>query len=124
METLLQERERRVETAVTMGTPDTVPWVPMVSGFYMLGYGVSFYDFMKEALKDTPDTNFRIPGGIKLVRVNPYTGRPSSPSDKAVIIEALKPDFEFNNRQRTIGEGGGVAPVSSEGGSIQIGGEY
>ncbi len=83
-----------------------------------------FYDFMKEALKDTPDTNFRIPGGIKLVRVNPYTGRPSSPSDKAVIIEALKPDFEFNNRQRTIGEGSGVAPVSSEGGSIQIGGEY
>ena len=83
-----------------------------------------FYDFMKEALKGTPDTSFRIPGGIKLVRVNPYTGRPSSPSDKTVIIEALKPDFEFNNRQRTIGEGSGMAPVSNEGGSIQVGGEY
>ncbi|MBQ9032992.1 MAG: hypothetical protein IJ106_16320, partial [Parasporobacterium sp.] len=44
-ESLLQERENRVETAATMGIPDTVPWVPMVSGFYMLGYQVSFYDF-------------------------------------------------------------------------------
>ena len=47
-ESLLQERENRVETAATMGIPDTVPWVPMVSGFYMLGYQVSFYDFMKD----------------------------------------------------------------------------
>lgn len=45
---LLAEREERVETAVTMGIPDQVPWVPMVSGFYMLGYGYSFYDFMKD----------------------------------------------------------------------------
>ena len=47
-EQLLKEREERVETAVTMGVPDRVPWVPMVSGFYMLGYQVSFYDFMKD----------------------------------------------------------------------------
>ena len=47
-EQLLKEREERVETAATMGIPDRVPWVPMVSGFYMLGYQVSFYDFMKD----------------------------------------------------------------------------
>ena len=31
-EQLLKEREERVETAVTMGIPDRVPWVQMVSG--------------------------------------------------------------------------------------------
>lgn len=82
-----------------------------------------FYDFMQEALKDTPNTNFRIPAGIKLVRVNPNTGKPSSPSDSTVIIEALKPDFDFDNRQRVIG-GDDSAVVGSEGSSLQIGGEY
>lgn len=82
-----------------------------------------FYDFMQEALKDTPNTNFRIPAGIKLVRVNPQTGKPSSPSDTTVITEALKPDFDFYNRQRVIG-GSDSAVVGSEGSSLQMGGEY
>ena len=82
-----------------------------------------FYDFMQEALKDTPNTNFRIPAGIKLVRVNPQTGKPSSPSDPTVIIEALKPDFDFYNRQRVIGGDDSVV-VGAEGSSIQMGGEY
>ena len=30
-EQLLKERDERVETAATMGIPDRVPWVPMVS---------------------------------------------------------------------------------------------
>ena len=82
-----------------------------------------FYDFMQEALKDTPNTNFRIPAGIKLVRVNPQTGKPSSPSDTTVIIEALKPDFDFYNRQKVIGGSDSVV-VGSEGSSLQMGGEY
>lgn len=84
-----------------------------------------FYDFMKEALKDTPDTSFRIPAGIKLVRVNPETGKPSAPGDRVVITEALKPDFDFNNRQRVIGDGDSfVAGPEQDNSSLQIGGEY
>lgn len=63
-----------------------------------------FYDIMKEALKDTADEPFRIPQGIKLVRINHKTGKPASPDDASVIFEALKPDFDFNsNKQRIIG---------------------
>ena len=84
-----------------------------------------FYDFMKDALKDTPDTSFRIPAGIKLVRVNPYTGKPSAPGDNASIIEAVKPDFEFNNRQRVIGDDDAVVVgPENENSSLQLGGEY
>ena len=84
-----------------------------------------FYDFMKEALKDAPDTSFRIPAGIKLVRVNPQTGKPSAPGDTVVITEALKPDFDFNNRQRVIGDGDSlVAGPEQDDSSLQIGGEY
>lgn len=84
-----------------------------------------FYDFMAEALKNTPDTNFRIPEGIKLVRVNPQTGKPSSPSDSTVIIEALKPDFEFNNKQRVIGDDDdNIAGPEDDDSAVQMGGEY
>lgn len=65
-----------------------------------------FYDFMKTALKDSPNHDFRIPKGIRFVRVNPQTGKPATLDDKVVIIEALKPDFDFNNNQRVIGDGG------------------
>lgn len=85
-----------------------------------------FYDFMQEALKDVPDTSFRIPAGIKLVRVNPQTGRPSALGDATVITEAVKPDFDFNNRQRQIGNDDN--PMAStdqeENRGLQIGGEY
>lgn len=84
-----------------------------------------FYDFMKEALQGTPDTSFRIPAGIKLVRVNPQTGKPSAPGDSVVITEALKPDFDFNNRQRVIGDSGSlIAGPEQDNSSLQIGGEY
>lgn len=84
-----------------------------------------FYDFMKEALQDTPDTSFRIPAGIKLVRVNPQTGKPSAPGDSVVITEALKPDFDFNNRQRVIGDSDSlIAGPEQDNSSLQIGGEY
>lgn len=84
-----------------------------------------FYDFMAEALQGTPDTNFRIPEGIKLVRVNPYSGHPSAPGDTVAIMEALKPDFEFYSRQRVIGNGdSSIAGPETDGGSLQLGGEY
>jgi penicillin-binding protein 1A len=51
-----------------------------------------FRDFMMGALKDKPATAFRIPPGIRLVRVNPATGRPAGPGDRQVIYEAFKGD--------------------------------
>ena len=65
-----------------------------------------FYDFMKDALKDKPNYEFRVPQGIKFVRVNPNTGRPAGLGDKVVIMEALKPDFHFGDKQRVVGDDG------------------
>jgi penicillin-binding protein 1A len=48
-----------------------------------------FRDFMKVALKDTPDTPFRIPPGIKLISVDVKSGmRATGPG---TIMEAFKP---------------------------------
>ena len=83
-----------------------------------------FYDFMKEALKDKPNLEFRVPKGIKFVRVNPKTGKPASLDDEVVIIEALKPDFEFNNNQRVIGDDGTPMLESNEDNDFELGNEY
>src|SRR3954463_9186736 len=48
-------------------------------------------DFMKLALADKPATPFKIPAGIKLVRVDPKTGVRSAPGDGRSILEAFKP---------------------------------
>lgn len=84
-----------------------------------------FYDFMKEALKDKPNLEFRVPKGIRFVRVNPKTGKPATLDDKVVIMEALKPDFRFGDNQRVIGDGG-VSMLDEEGEDSQfdLGNEY
>ncbi|OUS13645.1 penicillin-binding protein [Rhodospirillales bacterium 47_12_T64] len=51
-----------------------------------------FKSFMEEALKDAPATPFRVPAGIRLVRINADTGRLARPSDKNVLVEAFKPN--------------------------------
>lgn len=50
-----------------------------------------FKEFMAKALAGTPATPFRIPPGIRLVRVNAVTGRPARSGDKRVILEAFRP---------------------------------
>ncbi len=50
-----------------------------------------FKAFMQEALKDKPAIPFRIPPGIRLVRVDAKTGRPASSGGGATIYEAFKP---------------------------------
>ncbi|MFQ5763964.1 MAG: penicillin-binding protein 1A [Rhodospirillales bacterium] len=50
-----------------------------------------FRDFMEAALKDKLAIPFRIPPGIRLVRVNVTTGQLAQPGDKNVIFEAFKP---------------------------------
>lgn len=80
---------------------------PRTLGRYETGAGSAlpiFNNFMREALANQPDIPFRIPAGIKLVRVNYENGKPAQPADKSVILEALKPEFNFNSsEQRVIG---------------------
>jgi penicillin-binding protein 1A len=53
-----------------------------------------FRDFMAEALRAVPATPFRIPPGVRLVRVNPDTGHLAQAGDARVIYEAFKPGTE------------------------------
>jgi penicillin-binding protein 1A len=53
-----------------------------------------FRDFMAEALRDVPAVPFRIPPGVRLVRVNPETGHLAQAGDARVIYEAFKPGTE------------------------------
>jgi len=53
-----------------------------------------FKEFMAEALKDKPQTPFRIPPGIRLVRVDAKTGRLATRGSSDVILEAFKPGTE------------------------------
>lgn len=49
-----------------------------------------FRDFMAEALADQPATPFRIPNGIRMIRVNARTGQDAQAGDRNVIWEAFK----------------------------------
>jgi penicillin-binding protein 1A len=48
-------------------------------------------DFLKLALVDKPPIPFRVPPGIKLIRVNAHSGMRAGPGDDKVILEAFKP---------------------------------
>jgi penicillin-binding protein 1A len=53
-----------------------------------------FRDFMMDALDKKPATPFRIPPGVRLVKINLETGRLAQPGDSKVILEAFKPGTE------------------------------
>ena len=61
-----------------------------------------FRDFMKRALAGRAAIPFRIPRGIRLVRVNPATGHLSRVGDRRVILEAFKPGTEPNEMRRVL----------------------
>jgi penicillin-binding protein 1A len=67
-----------------------------------------FRDFMAAALKDKPATAFRIPPGIRLVRVNAATGQLARPGDRTVIYEAFKPGTEPNGGDSVVVSGQGL----------------
>jgi penicillin-binding protein 1A len=48
-------------------------------------------DFMQAALADRPAQPFRVPPGIKLIRINARNGTRAVPGDDRVILEAFKP---------------------------------
>lgn len=67
-----------------------------------------FRDFMTGALADSPATPFRIPPGIRLVRINAETGQLARAGDKRVILEAFKPGTEpVQVEDENAGFGGG-----------------
>ncbi|NWG52103.1 MAG: penicillin-binding protein 1A [Hydrogenophilaceae bacterium] len=53
-----------------------------------------FRDFMAEALRGAPAAPFRIPAGVRLVRIDAMTGLLPSGSTEATITEAFRPDTE------------------------------
>jgi penicillin-binding protein 1A len=56
-----------------------------------------FRDFMRAALRNTQPTPFRIPAGVRLVRVDYMTGGLPTASTTATILEAFRPDTEPTN---------------------------
>ena len=50
-----------------------------------------FKEFMATALEGEPEIPFRIPPGVRLVRVSRTSGLPAKPADTDVILEAFRP---------------------------------
>jgi penicillin-binding protein 1A len=71
-----------------------------------------FLEFMRGALADKPAIPFRVPPGIRLVRVNAETGLPARPGERNVILEAFKPDNVPTDKTATI-EGYGDSPTAN-----------
>ena len=69
-----------------------------------------FRDFMAAALDGQPAIPFRIPPGIRLVRINLETGRVARAGDKRVILEAFKPGTVPSGDQAVID--GGYNPMT------------
>jgi len=70
-----------------------------------------FRDFMMEALAGRPAVPFRVPPGIRLVRVDPVSGKRTSSGAGKMIYEAFKPGTEpTSGAQQQMIEGVGVQP--------------
>ena len=72
-----------------------------------------FRDFMQMALAGQPATPFRVPPGIKLVRVDAQTGLRATATTEKTILEAFKPneDAPDGNAYVTLP---GAAPIEGE----------
>ncbi len=53
-----------------------------------------FVDFMQQAIADKPPTPFRVPSGVRLVRVDSDSGLLPGPTTESVILEAFVPGTE------------------------------
>ncbi len=103
-------------------TPDLVAGVfvgfdtPRTLGRHETGSSVSspiFKEFMEHALDGKPGIPFRIPPGIRLVRVNEKNGELARAGDRDVILEAFKPGTEPGSESspaQVLDGSGGSAP--------------
>jgi penicillin-binding protein 1A len=112
-------------------TPDLVVGVfvgfdtPRPMGKGRTGGGVAapiFGDFLKRALAEKPAAPFRVPPGLKLVRVNLKSGLRATANDPQAIQESFKPNEEPDDAYSIIGfqvsdtAAPGAAPAPGGGG--------
>ncbi len=76
--------------------------------------GPIFRDFMAAALEKEPAIPFRIPEGIRLVRVNAQSGLPAHYGDPKAILEAFKPGTEPGGSQTVLDGGGDLGGVGAD----------
>jgi penicillin-binding protein 1A len=81
-----------------------------------------FKEFMAEALTPDDAVPFRIPPGIRMVRLNAETAQPARPGDKNVILEAFKPGTEPTGREVVLD--GGYNPSTGGTAASGTGGLY
>lgn len=67
-----------------------------------------FKSFMAEALEGKPPIPFRIPPNVRIVRVDPRTGRPAEYGDRRIILEAFKVGTEPSPEEVNTFIGGGT----------------
>ncbi len=67
-------------------------------------------DFYKVALADKPAVPFRVPTGIKLIRIDAKTGTRAGPGTERAILEAFKPGTAPPDNVAIIGMGGSDQP--------------
>lgn len=80
-----------------------------------------FKSFMAKALADKPSIPFRIPPGVRLVRVDAKTGLPADGDSGDVITEAFRAGTEPERQQTVIGSGG---PSPDSASPVGVGGLY
>ncbi len=84
-----------------------------------------FKGFMERALAEKPAIPFRIPSGVRLVRVNAKTGQLARPGDKNVILEPFKPGRVPTGESQVIqGQGYSLTPAGEGLPSTGTGGLY
>lgn len=65
--------------------------------------------FMKLALKDVSATPFRVPSGIRLIPIDPKSGKRGTYGEDNVILEAFKPGEQPPERSRIVTGGDAIA---------------
>ena len=81
-----------------------------------------FKSFMADALTKEDAVPFRIPPGIRLVRLNAETGQLARPGDRNVFLEAFKPGSEPTGREVVLD--GGYNPSTGSTRASGTGGLY
>ncbi len=78
-------------------------------------------DFLKVALADKPAVPFRVPAGIKLIRIDPKSGMRAGAGSERVILEAFKPGTAPPDSYSVVGysDGGGGYGGGGYGGGYQ-----
>jgi len=92
---------------------------PRTLGRHETGSSVAapiFKKFMEHALANRSVAPFRVPPGIRQVRIDPKTGMVASPDQTAVILEAFRAgtEPEPGAQPRVLGDGGRAAETQEE----------